>query len=156
MTGPRRRIRLSGFDYASPGGYFVTVCARRRRCVFGSIRDDEMHANELGRLVQRCWTEIPMHFPGVERDAFVLMPNHIHGILQYVGVGYIPPLPVVIATFKAAVSRTIGDPVWQRSYHERIIRDERELAAKRQYIADNPIKWAVDRENPANRRRFRS
>ena len=77
------------------------------------------------------------------------MPNHIHGILVLVGAGYIRPLPGVIGLFKAAVSRQAGRPVWQRSFHDRVIRDDDELEALRRYIEDNPLRWAVDRENPA-------
>jgi REP element-mobilizing transposase RayT len=81
------------------------------------------------------------------------MPNHLHGVLRYedVGAGYIRPLQIVVGTFKAAVSRHVGRNVWQRGYHDRIIRSDRELAAFREYIETNPLRWALDRENP-NRR----
>ncbi|MDQ3995006.1 MAG: transposase [Actinomycetota bacterium] len=158
MTGSRRRsLRLKEYDYSTAGAYFVTICTRQRTCVFGEVEDDAMRLNRTGRIVERCWSAIPRHSTSADLDAYVIMPNHLHGILWFAGAGYIRPLPVVIGTFKAAVSRTVGYSVWQRSYHERVIRDECELAVKRQYIADNPMKWAVDRENPLNhrRRRFR-
>ena len=77
----RRSIRLKGYDYAEPGAYFVTVCTRDRACLFGHVVNGEMHLNEAGEIAQRCWEDIPTHFPSVELDAFVIMPNHVHGIV---------------------------------------------------------------------------
>ena len=73
--------RLQTYDYAQAGDYFVTLCTHRHKCVFGEVRGEEMHINEIGKILQRCWEEIPRHFPNVELDAFVVMPNHIHGII---------------------------------------------------------------------------
>jgi len=81
----RRSIRLRDYDYAQPGAYFITVCAYQRQCLFGEIVDGEMQLNEWGRVIQACWEAIPDHFPNVELDAFVIMPNHIHGIITIVG-----------------------------------------------------------------------
>jgi putative transposase len=79
------------------------------------------------------------------------MPNHVHGIVWLPG-GHAPPLPVVIGSFKSAVSRLEGGPLWQRSFYDRMIRSDIELRALRQYVTDNPLRWALDRENPACRR----
>ena len=84
----RRSIRLKGYDYAQPGAYFVTVCTQNRRCVFGEITDGTMQANETGRMVHAVWEEIPRHYPA-DIDAFVVMPNHIHGIIL---LNQVPPL----------------------------------------------------------------
>ncbi len=73
--------RLQTYDYAQAGDYFVTLCAHRHKCVFGEVRGEEMHLNEIGKIAQRCWEEIPKHFPNVELDAYVVMPNHLHGII---------------------------------------------------------------------------
>ena len=80
----RRSIRLKGYDYTQPGAYFVTVVTHGRECLFGEIVDREMRLNEAGRMVEQCWLDIPSHFPHVELDAFVIMPNHVHGILWIV------------------------------------------------------------------------
>jgi putative transposase len=150
MPGPKRKSpRLREYDYSTGGAYFVTVCARDRACLFGAVSRDRMHPNRLGRIVDECWTEIPKHFPAVSLDAFVLMPNHIHGIVWLPRAGHAPPLPAAIGSFKSAASRAAGRPLWQRSFHDRVIRDESELQALRQYVADNPVRWAVDRENPS-------
>lgn len=77
----RRSVRLKGHDYAQPGAYSVTVCTRERECLFGHVVNGEMRLNEAGEIAQRCWENIPHHFPLVELDAFVIMPNHFHGIV---------------------------------------------------------------------------
>ena len=81
----RRSIRLKEYDYTQPGAYFVTVCTWRRENLFGEVVDRDVRLNEKGHIVVECWNGIPEHFPGVELDAFVLMPNHIHGIIVIVG-----------------------------------------------------------------------
>jgi len=77
----RKSIRLKGYDYSKPGGYFVTMVAMGREYLFGEVVCGEMLVNALGSIVQDCWGEIPLHFPNVETDAFVVMPNHVHGII---------------------------------------------------------------------------
>jgi REP element-mobilizing transposase RayT len=77
----RRSIRLKAHDYSSAGAYYVTVCAQNRECVFGNIMDMEMKLNDAGRMVQGVWNELSGHYPGVKTDSFVIMPNHIHGII---------------------------------------------------------------------------
>jgi REP element-mobilizing transposase RayT len=79
---PRREsVRLPGYDYTRPGAYFITICSQDKQPILGQIIDGEMHYTELGKLVQTCWLAIPEHFPNVTVDAFVVMPNHVHGIL---------------------------------------------------------------------------
>jgi REP element-mobilizing transposase RayT len=77
----RRSIRLSTYDYTEPGAYFVTICTQDHTCLFGEIINGEMRMNEAGSMVQGVWDEFPSHYPGVSTDAFVIMPNHIHGIV---------------------------------------------------------------------------
>jgi putative transposase len=79
--GHRRSIRLEGYDYASAGAYFVTICAQDRACVFGDVVDGEMRANQAGKIVQDVWAGLPARYANVELDAFVVMPNHVHGII---------------------------------------------------------------------------
>lgn len=152
MPGPKRRSpRLAEYDYASAGAYLVTACTLERRCLFGEIVVDEMQSSSLGKLVASCWAQIPRHFPSVALDAFVIMPNHLHGILWLTGAGHAPPLHGVVGAFKAAASRAAERHLWQRSFHDRVIRDDAELQRLRQYVIDNPLRWALDRENPAGR-----
>jgi REP element-mobilizing transposase RayT len=187
----RRSIRLKGYDYTQPGAYFVTICTYDREALFGQVVDGHMVLNACGEMVMACWREIPDHFPHVALDAFVVMPNHVHGILWIVadvGARHAVPLhnaetipkphavplhnaetipnqeqfgkPVpgsistIIGAFKSAVTRRInalrgtpGTQVWQRNYWEHIIRTERTLNAIRRYIAENPLRWHLDRYN---------
>jgi|WetSurMetagenome_2_1015567.scaffolds.fasta_scaffold39898_2 putative transposase len=86
VHGHRRSIRLDGYDYASAGAYFVTICAQDRACVFGDVVDGEMRANACGRIVQDVWAGLPARYANVELDAFVVMPNHVHGIIVLMDV----------------------------------------------------------------------
>lgn len=79
----RRSIRLRGYEYTQSGAYFVTICTQNRDCLFGEIVKGIMDANDAGRMIQSVWDELPQHYPGVDVDAFVVMPNHIHGIILW-------------------------------------------------------------------------
>ncbi len=96
----RRSVRIKGYDYAQAGAYFVTVCTHQRTCLFGTISDGQMRLNAVGQVATQCWQAIPNHFPNVRCDEFVVMPNHIHGILWIitpdpadVGANHYSPLP---------------------------------------------------------------
>lgn len=80
----RRSIRLKGYDYTQQGAYFITLCAHQRECLFGDIANGEMQTNQIGEIVITCWTQLATHFRNIELDAFVIMPNHIHGIVVIV------------------------------------------------------------------------
>jgi len=129
----------------------VTVCAFGRRFLFGAVMQDEMRLSPLGEVVRREWTAIATRWGGVELDAFAVMPNHLHGIVALTGAGRAPPLQTIIGSFKAGVSRRAGCSVWQRSFYDRVIRDDEELRALREYVEENPLRWALDLENPASR-----
>jgi putative transposase len=77
----RRSIRIHTNDYAGPGAYFVTIVTADRACVFGVVSGDEMLLSDRGRIAHDCWQSIPLHFPDAELGAYVVMPNHVHGIL---------------------------------------------------------------------------
>ena len=162
----RRAIRLRDYDYTTPGSYFVTITAVDRTCLFGDITDGEMRLNDAGRIVQTVWRELPSHYPHVPPDAYIVMPNHIHGIIVLsdrndVGAGFKPAptrhgIPEIVRAFKTFSARRINEmrctprvSIWQRNYFEHIIRSEESLNRIRQYILDNPARWDFDRENPA-------
>jgi REP element-mobilizing transposase RayT len=119
----RRSIRLKGYDYTQPGAYFITICTHNRANLFGAVVDGEMRLNEAGRIAEQCWRDIPAHFPHVALDAFVIIPNHVHGVLWIVdddiGIGAknFSPLPLRPSepTFPPwpprGTSRTIGSVV---------------------------------------------
>ena len=77
----RRSIRLKGYDYSQAGAYFITICTQNRACLFGDVADGEMRLNPAGRMVETVWNELACFYPGVDIDGFVVMPNHIHGIV---------------------------------------------------------------------------
>ncbi|XPS82455.1 hypothetical protein Dvar_04730 [Desulfosarcina variabilis str. Montpellier] len=164
----RRSIRLPGYDYASTGAYFITICTHQHECLFGIIDDGHLHLNDTGQMAQTCWNEIPDHFPHVRLDAFVVMPNHVHGILfisknVIVGAKNFSPLQPnrqakgtsktigsVIRGFKVGVTKWVRQNtsiqnVWQRNYWEHVIRSEPELKGLREYIHNNPNRWSLDR-----------
>ena len=160
----RRSIRLKGFDYTRENAYFVTICTQNQACLFGEIVNGQIRLNDAGRVAQMMWKAIPAHFPHVEIDAWIVMPNHVHGIIIIVGATHASPqsgppkgsLGAIVGSYKSAVSRQInqlhrtpGATVWQRNYYEHIIRDAAALDRIRKYISDNPAHWAEDMENPS-------
>ena len=96
----RRSLRLKGYDYSQAGAYFVTICTQDRMCLFGDIVDGKMQLNATGRMIEQCWNAMPDHFPLMESDEFIVMPNHIHGIVVLAGdaVGALHATPLRHAT----------------------------------------------------------
>lgn len=178
---PRRQsIRLARYDYSQEGAYFITICTHKDRCILGRIVGEDMILNDFGRIVLREWNRSSSIRTEIELDAFIIMPNHIHGIVFIHPVGAcgctpeaecpdksgvpIPPgvpkrsLSSFVLGFKTAVTiqintlrRTPGKPFWQRNFHEHVIREEGTLYQCRTYIEQNPLKWTIDKENPARK-----
>ena len=164
--------RLQGHDYSATGAYFVTVCSFEKKLVFQNPTVQE--------VIESAWAEIPSHFTVVQLDAFVVMPNHVHGVLLMLENGrgdagreavgplhatvlqppvqrkslQLPRLSVIVRSFKSAVTRELrirglhDGPIWQPNYHDRVVRDEAELNRIREYIAQNPVTWQHDSDNP--------
>ena len=206
----RRSLRLAAYNYAAPGAYFITLCSWNRACLFGEIVGGEMRVNEFGRVTSACWDAIPRHFDAVTVDAFVVIPNHVHGVVFIGGQDHIianaqqfgrpaaGSLSTIVrslklpaascresskcteakrhdfhfarlprsklrgmrsqCTFKSAVTKRVNElrntpalPIWQRNYYEHVIRNDDELTRIREYIANNPLAWELDRENPQGR-----
>jgi putative transposase len=169
----RRSIRLKDRDYGLPDVYFVTICANERRCMFGQVVEGRFAPSALGLLARECWVAIPRHFAQVALYEFVIMPNHLHGL-----IGIMPSLLVgaqhrcallseatnsgvkpgslgaIVRSFKAIIVRRAhkelgwSGPIWQRNYFERVLRAGQELSDASRYIAENPMKWEWERENP--------
>jgi len=167
----RRSIRLRGYDYSSVGAYFVTIVTWQREMVFGDIVNGAVMLNQWGEIVREEWERTAFVRPNVELGEYVIMPNHIHGILIFhEGVGAmrrIAPtkttlqpnsLGSVIGQFKSVVTKRInrlqdvfGRPIWQRNYYEHIIRNQSDMDRISRYIESNPSKWAEDEDNPKGR-----
>ena len=153
----RKRLRKDGYDYSNPGYYCVTICTEDRRLWLGEIVDAKMHLNGVGYIVQSIWSDLYERFPGIELDEYIIMPNHLHGIIvlsedfrKRMRTGNeqqrMPTLSQIVRAFKGAATRQIhvmGQPnfSWQKSFHERIIRDQTELNIKREYLINNPVRW---------------
>lgn len=159
----RRSIRLKDYDYRQPGAYFVTLCVQDRAALFGNVSDGVVRHNDAGAMVQTVWEELPACYPGVDIDDFVVMPNHMHGILVLLGTARTETaLSVgdVVQRFKTMTARRYVDGVkrlgwpafpgrlWQRNYYEHIIRGDAALDRLTRYILENPSRWAFDDENP--------
>jgi len=207
----RKQIRLKDFDYSKGGFYFVTICTNDRQEIFGRIENNQTILNDAGHMIDFWWSEISIHFCGVRLDQHIIMPNHIHAIINIVGAdrcvrplhNNIPPIPNddIRTSSKTDENReTMGhqmsdcDPIgfngrthrsaptvsgmiqwfktmstndyirnvkndgwppfnkrlWQRSFHDHIVRNERSLNAIRRYIAKNPTNWEQDINNLIN------
>ncbi|HEY0070175.1 MAG TPA: transposase [Chloroflexia bacterium] len=170
----RRSIRLRDHDYAA-GVYFVTICAAKNMCLFGEVVGGRVRLNEVGRAVAEEWVWTGFVREYVVLDAFVVMPNHVHGIVtlwfdkdtdtirdlgestthhRKFGGLEARTLAGVVGAFKAAATRyvnrmygTPGESLWHRNYYEHIIRNEDDLERIREYIRNNPLNWDKDEHN---------
>jgi len=168
----RKQSRLKGYDYAQEGAYFVTICTFGQMCLFGNIVDGKMTLNVTGKIVRVEWLKTPIVRSNITLDEFVVMPNHVHGIIVINrntrrGVMHYAPtnqlrypsqiIGSIIRGFKSAITKRINEIcnlptrfAWQRNYDDHIIRNIVDLNHVRQYINNNPIKWDLDRNNPIN------
>lgn len=175
----RKSPRLKGWEYTRPGKYYVTIVTKFNVCWFGEVNDDEVQYSALGEIASNVWLQIPVHHKHLELDEFIVMPNHVHGILilsaqsaatdvqlnvRPASGGFfsaISPkkdsLSVAIRTYKATVTaraRESGfvDFGWHGRFHDHIIRNEQDHRRIVDYIRSNPRQWKSDEENPVNRR----
>jgi len=157
------------------GAYFVTIVAWHRNSLFGEIVHKTMVLSGYGKIAEECWRAIQDHFPHVELGAYVIMPNHVHGIViitdQRRGAAMLRPydnrnshkinvkpgsLGAIVRSYKSAVSYRIhkeynATAIWQRNYYEHVIRNDTDLQNKTDYIQANPLLWEQDDENPMNK-----
>ncbi len=166
-----KSIRLPDWDYSSNGAYYITICTKNRECLLGNIVDEKMILNDLGEIVKQCWYDLPNHYANCKLDEFVIMPDHIHGIviidndavsIHVEAIHELPlqkssrksrrkmTIPLIIGRFKMQTTKLFheikntSEKLWQRDYFEHIIRNEIELNQKRKYIINNPLKWKVN------------
>ena len=149
----RRPNRLANYDYSSAGYYFITVCTKERALY---LRRGAQCAPELlppltaaGTAAEWAILQIPAHYPHVCVDKYVIMPNHVHMILAVAAAGgralRAPTISHIIRTWKEAVTKRIGLPLWQKSFHDHVIRGEADYLRIWAYIDTNPLKWREDR-----------
>lgn len=160
----RRSIRLKCHDYRTPGAYYVTICTHQRQPILSRVRAGTSELLEAGVIVERTWQRLPRFFGHITLDAFVVMPDHLHGILV-LGERHLPAqsvttqmhgslpgsLAAIVQNFKSVAARRInqvqgtpGRRVWQEDYYEHIVRDAADMERIRRYIAANPSRW-IDR-----------
>lgn len=143
----RKSTRLPDYDYASEGSYFVTACTARRRPYFDNL--------VLRQIAIDTWNDLPRHFPHIELDQFALMPDHLH-FLIYLKEQNQHTLGTILCFFKSSITwawnkrqRSLGRPtvktLWQRSFIDYIVRNEKKLDQKRRYTINNPVKHALQR-----------
>lgn len=142
----RKSPRLHSFDYASEGAYFVTVCSHQRQCLFGHVLGGTVHLSPPGEPVDECWRALPVHLAGVTLDAYVVMPNHLHGIVMLSNSPVQPTqsLGRVLNSFECAVTRKAQRSVWQSRYYDHIIRGESDTLLIREYISHKAARWSAD------------
>ena len=168
-----KSTRLKHWDYSSPGAYFITICTKNRELFFGEIVYGKIKLSQIGKIVKNFWMEIPKHYPNVNLDEFVLMPDHVHGLI-FIGNSFSvvetchgmslqtrmrtynkfsKPVPkslsMIINHFKSAVKRWCNkndfpDFAWQIGFHESIVRNEKHLYAIRKYIINNPLEFELN------------
>jgi putative transposase len=161
----RKSIRLAPDSYKQRRAYFVTVCTHEKECILSSIDGQCVLLTRYGEIVRSAWLELPNRFAGLALDEYIIMPNHLHGILCFVGAGLAQPssttkstnelsLPNVMRVFKSVSTvkinrafRTPGFVLWQRSYFDHIIRDVEDHDNHRSYILENPARWAAKRSS---------
>ena len=142
----RKSTRIPDFDYSSANYYFITICTQYKRCLFGTIKEQ----NQYGKIASDMLMNIEQHFSGIHVDKYVIMPNHVHLILVIKNSQIPTNLNTVIGLYKSGVSREIhkikpGLEVWQRSFHDHVIRNQRDYEMIWSYIDTNPLRWEMDR-----------
>ena len=168
--------RLRGYDYSRNGVYFITICTKNRICLFGEIVIDvtpntpnfisaKIKLSDAGEIVYDCWYDLPNHYPNLILDEFIIMPNHVHGIIiieNNIETGLRPVstekqkygLSEFVRAFKSFSSRRINEirkpnrsEIWQPRFYDHIIHSDNELDRIRNYIKNNPKNWVNDRNN---------
>lgn len=171
----RRSIRLKGYDYSRAGLYFITICTWNQIKLFGKIENDRMCVSIYGEVAEREWQKTGELRPYISQHEYIIMPNHIHGIIEiknYLSIdcrgtacrAQIPPseekygkptentIPTIIRSYKAAVTKKVRElmndskvNIWQKNYYEHIIRNEESYLKISEYIMSNPMKWNLDK-----------
>ena len=156
MELPKRKAnRLAEYDYSAPGAYFITFCTKDKACILwdtvgASIaRPKKVPLSAYGMIVDEAVRQIPMRYPVISLDQYVVMPNHVHLLLQIHTDIHgqrleAPSVSMVIQQLKGAVTKRIGYSIWQKLFHDHVIRNERDYQEIWKYIDNNPVLWEKD------------
>ena len=151
----RKRNRLIQYDYSTPNAYFITICTNKRKNLFWIpshtlfTQKEDIPLTSYGKIVQQVISDIPKHYPVVSVDNFIIMPNHIHLLLRIQTDDNgrplaAPTISTVINQAKGIISKRIGFSVWQKGFHDHVIRGEADYREIWNYIEGNPLRWAED------------
>jgi len=152
----RKSTRLKEYDYSNGGYYFITICVNNFKIVFGDVKNEKLNLNIYGREIEKILLSLQERYKSVEIDYYVIMPNHIHFIfILDNNSDEKRSVSNIIGAFKSLTTISLHklgliDFKWQRSFYDRIIRDEKELYYIRQYIDQNPLRWEIEKNNPDN------
>ena len=151
MLPKRKSPRIPEYDYSTPNYYFITICTHEKKCIFGNPGK----LNALGKIAEECLLNIPKIYAGVHIDKYVVMPNHVHAIMVVNSDDVKKSISQIIGQYKMAVTKLIRqcEPekiIWQRSFHDHIIRNQQRYELIWMYIENNPIKWVEDCFHPDN------
>lgn len=152
----RKQNRLSGYDYSTPNAYFITICTEERKNLFWREIDsyiaqpDNIPLSKIGFIAQQVFQDIPNHYPAITVDHSVIMPNHIHLLLQINTDNNgmrtaAPTISTIINQAKGLVAKKVGFPIWQKGFYDHIIRSEQDYLDVCTYIEGNPGKWSEDK-----------
>ncbi|MHB0924140.1 MAG: transposase [Bellilinea sp.] len=152
MEKPKRKqIRLEGYDYSQNNAYFITICSRKKQKLFWNTENPTLtFENELlplsniGLIIQESIGKIPYVYPNVEIDIFTIMPNHLHMIICITENRGRATVSTIINQLKGAITKQVGHSIWQKSFYDRIIRNDEEYQRIRDYIYFNPANWIDD------------
>ena len=162
----RKKTRLRDFDYSKNGVYFITICTENRKNILSEITQDNVGVGasddpivklkESGIIVEEEIIKMNNIYPELNVSKYIIMPNHIHFLIEVnkkTGSSRAPTptranqlVPKYISTLKRFTNKRVGNPIWQRSYFDHIIRDEEDLALHLQYIEQNPRKWLLGKD----------
>ncbi len=146
MNFPKRKSpRIPNYNYGLPNYYFVTICTNEKKCLFGKPGE----LNQLGRYAEECILNIPRLYSSIKLDKYVIMPNHVHAIFIISETKENSNITTVIGQYKMSVTKKIREEypstvVWQRSFHDHVIRNQAGYEKIWQYIENNPLKWEED------------
>lgn len=153
MLPKRKSTAIPHYDYSQPGAYFITLCVEKRRPILGKIDSSpQVVLSSIGKIVSDMWYSLPQRFPcldAISQSIFVVVPDHIHGILQITagGASPSPTLHQILGSFKSITTietnRLLGTPgqkLWQRSAYEHILRNQQDFDEAAGYIAENPAR----------------
>jgi REP element-mobilizing transposase RayT len=163
LSYPQRRSpRLAGYNYTQNGAYFVTIKVQKQLRLFGDVEEERVRLSPAGEMVEQVWAEVPTTYAGVDVDSFIVMPDHVHAILvlDNLAAGAVSQtrplaLPDIVHRFKSFTTAEyrhgvnqrhwprFAGTLWQRSYHDHIIRNDADLNRIREYIAQNPLRWTL-------------